>query len=160
MTKNATVIRHNPDLKSAYENVCDLEEQTRHCTPSDRGNWANQNAVFIRALQDMFPLAKTILKGALLRDECRGSHYKPEFAMPDITATDPAGRRKQAEAWCDRFEDNNFKWHKTTVADLAADGQPRISYEDVDTSIIHPRPRLYGIVGGDVIEEVWRERQA
>ena len=33
----------------------------------------------MRALEDMFPLAKTILKGALARDECRGAHYKPKF---------------------------------------------------------------------------------
>ncbi len=30
-----------------------------------RGGWANQEVVFARALEDMFPLAKTILKGAL-----------------------------------------------------------------------------------------------
>jgi succinate dehydrogenase / fumarate reductase flavoprotein subunit len=35
-----------------------------------------------------------------------------------------------------------------------------MSYEDVDTSIIPPRPRLYGLVGADVIEEVWKERSA
>ena len=64
----------------------------------------------------MFPLAKTILKGASLRDECRGAHYKPEFAMPEMTAADPAERRRQAEAWCERFEENNRKWLKTTVA--------------------------------------------
>ncbi|MGD0516293.1 MAG: succinate dehydrogenase flavoprotein subunit [Thermoguttaceae bacterium] len=158
MTKSATVVRHNPDLQSAYDNLRDLEEQARHCTPADRGNWANQNVVFIRALQDMFPLAKTIVKGALMRDECRGAHYKPEFAMPDITAADPADKRRQAEAWCDRFEENNRKWLKTSVAALGPDGEPGISYEDVDTSIIPPRPRLYGMAGGQAIEEVWKER--
>jgi succinate dehydrogenase / fumarate reductase, flavoprotein subunit len=35
-----------------------------------------------------------------------------------------------------------------------------LSYEDVDTTLIPPRPRLYGVVGGDVIERVWKERQA
>ena len=107
----------------------------------------------------MFPLAKAIVKGALLRDECRGAHYKPEFAMPDVAATDPAERRRQAEAWCDRFEENNSKWLKTTIADYSPDGGAQLSYEDVDTSLIPPRPRLYGVVGGEVIEEVWKERQ-
>jgi succinate dehydrogenase / fumarate reductase flavoprotein subunit len=158
MTKNATVMRHNPDLQAAYGQLCEMEEQARHCSLADHGSWANQNVVFARALQDMFPLAKTIVKGALLRDECRGAHYKPEFAMPDITAASAAQRRSQAEAWCDRFEENNRKWLKTTIAKLAPDGEPQITYEDVDTSIIPPRPRLYGIVGGEVIEEVWKER--
>ena len=158
MTKSATVVRHNPDLEAAYARLCAMQEQARHCTPSDCGNWANQNVVFIRALQDMFPLAKTIVKGALLRDECRGVHYKPEFALPDIDATDPPVRRRQAEAWCERFEANNRKWLKTTVAELDPGGEPRIAYEDVDTSIIPPRPRLYGMVGGQAIEEVWKQR--
>jgi succinate dehydrogenase / fumarate reductase flavoprotein subunit len=35
-----------------------------------------------------------------------------------------------------------------------------ITYEDIDTTLIHPRPRLYGLVGGEVIEQVWKERQA
>ena len=45
--------------------------------------------VFARALEDMFPLAKAILAAALRRDECRGAHYKPEFAMPDLAAVRP-----------------------------------------------------------------------
>jgi succinate dehydrogenase / fumarate reductase flavoprotein subunit len=30
---------------------------------------------------------------------------------------------------------------------------------EIDTSHIPPRPRLYGLVGADVIEEVWKSRQ-
>jgi succinate dehydrogenase / fumarate reductase flavoprotein subunit len=116
--------------------------------------------VFTKSLGDMFPLAKLILKGALQRDECRGAHFKPDFAMPGIAATDPAEKRREAEAWCDRFEENTRRWLKTTVAKHGADGHPEISYEDIDTSLIPPRPRLYGLVGGEVIEEVWKQRQA
>ena len=80
--------------------------------------------------------------------------------MPGISATDPAGQRRQAEAWCDRFEENNRKWLKTTIAALDSSGEPQLNYEDVDTSLIPPRPRLYGMVVGQVIERVWQERQA
>ena len=159
MTRVATVVRHNDALEEAYGQVCELEAQAAGATLSDTGNWANQNAVFARALDDMFPLAKTILKGALARDECRGAHYKPEFAMPHVEADDPAERRRRAEAWCDRFDENNRKWLKSTVASLSADGQPELRYEDVDTSLIPPRPRLYGVVGGELIEEVWKSRR-
>ena len=106
----------------------------------------------------MFPLAKLILKGALLRDECRGAHYKPDFEMPGIAATDAEGKRREAEQWCDRFEVNTNKWLKSTIANHGADGHPQITYEEIDTSLIPPRPRLYGLVGGELIEEVWRER--
>lgn len=157
MTRTATVVRRNDQLSDAYGKVAELEERARNCALSDTGNWTNQNVIFTKALLDMFPLAKTILKGALQRDESRGAHYKPEFSMPSLEAEDPAERRKEAEAWCDRFEANTEKWLKTTLADYQED-EPQITYEDVDTSLIPPRPRLYGLVGADVIEEVWNER--
>jgi succinate dehydrogenase / fumarate reductase flavoprotein subunit len=160
MTRTATVVRRNAELEAAYEEVCELEDRWRRCAVSDTGNWTNQNVVFTKSLGDMFPLAKLVLKGALLRDECRGAHFKPEFAMPGIAATDPAGQRAEAEQWCDRFEENTERWLKSTIAECDADGSPQISYQDVDTSLIPPRPRLYGLVGGDVIEEVWKARQA
>lgn len=37
---------------------------------------------------------------------------------------------------------------------------PSLAYEEVDTSLIPPRPRLYGLVGAEVIEQVWGERAA
>ncbi|MBX3413076.1 MAG: succinate dehydrogenase flavoprotein subunit [Pirellulales bacterium] len=160
MTKGATVVRYNKDLEAALAQVYDLTERAKHCSLSDTGNWTNQNVVFTKSLIDMFPLAKTILKGALERDECRGAHFKPDFAMPGLTATDPAEHRRQAEEWCDRFEANSRKWCKSTVASLGADGEPQLAYEDVDTSLIPPRPRLYGLVGAEAIDEAWKARQA
>ena len=161
MTKSATVVRHNrrsaSGIRAGFAKWKSKPGIARRPTAAIGPIRTSSSSA---ALQDMFPLAKTIVKGALLRDECRGAHYKPEFAMPDITATDPAEQRRQAEAWCDRFEENNRKWLKTTVAAHCPDGDPQISYEDVDTSIIPPRPRLYGIVGGQMIEEVWKERHS
>ena len=159
MTKAATVVRNNNSLKSNYELVCELSDRAKRCSLSDTGAWTNQNVVFTKALLDMFPLAKTILQGALQRDECRGAHYKPKFLRSGIEADDPAERRMQAERWCDDFEDNNRKWLKSTVATWTGD-EPDIHYEEVDTSLIPPRPRLYGLVGAEIIEEVWNERQS
>jgi succinate dehydrogenase / fumarate reductase flavoprotein subunit len=159
MTRVATVVRRNDQLEAAYGEVCAMQERWQRCAVSDTGNWTNQNVVFTKALGDMFPVAKLILKGALLRDECRGAHFKPDFAMPGLSATDPAGKRREAEEWCDRFAANTRKWLKSTIATCGPDGSPEISYQDVDTSLIPPRPRLYGLVGAEAIEEVWRERQ-
>ena len=160
MTKAATVVRHNDQLEAAYGTVCELSDRAEQCSLSDTGQWTNQNVVFTRALVDMFPLAKSIVKGALQRDECRGAHYKPAFQMPGLNSDDPAERRRQAERWCDQFEEKNRKWLKTTVATYNAESrEPEIEYEDVDTSLIPPRPRLYGLVGAEIIEEVWKERQ-
>ncbi len=160
MTSATTVVRDNGQLRDARGKVEDLAARTERCSLSDTGNWTNQNVVFTKALRDMFPLARILLDGALARDECRGAHYKPEFDMPGIDAVDPAEHRRQAEAWCDRFEQKNEKWLKTTVATVDSQGQLELSYEEVDTSLIPPRPRLYGLVGAEVIEQVWKERLA
>jgi succinate dehydrogenase / fumarate reductase flavoprotein subunit len=159
MTKAATVVRRNDQLRDAISKVKDLHEQSHKCSLSDSGNWTNQNVVFTKSLIDMFPLALTILEGALARDESRGAHYKPDFSFKALTSTEPVERRRQAEKWCDEFDANNAKWLKSTIATW--DGKEvKLSYEDVDTSLITPRPRLYGLVGAEEIEKVWKERQA
>ncbi|WP_442482608.1 succinate dehydrogenase flavoprotein subunit [Aeoliella sp. SH292] len=160
MTKAATVVRQNDQLAAALEHVSELHERARHCSLSDTGMWTNQNVTFTKNLLAMFPIAKAILAGALKRDECRGAHYKPAFDMPGVESVDPAERRREAERWCDKFEEKNRKFLKSTVASFDSKGNPTLTYEDVDTSLIPPRPRLYGIVGGDIIEQVWKERQA
>jgi len=159
MTKAATVVRRNKQIEDAYQTVSELHDRAENCSLSDTGSWTNQNVIFTKALQDMFPIAKSILKGALQRDECRGAHFKPDFSMPSLDATDPVERKAEAEAWCDRFEANNEKWLKSTVVTWKGK-DPDITYEDVDTSLIKPRPRLYGLVGAEVIMEVWKTRQA
>ena len=159
MTRVATVVRKNEQLTDALSKVDDLHQRAMKAGLSDTGSWSNQNVIFTKSVQDMFPLAKTILKGALQRAECRGAPYKPEFEKPPLTSEDPAERRRQAEAWCDEFEANNRKYLKSTIATWNGDTmQPEITYEDVDTSLAPPRPRLYGLVGAETIEQVWNER--
>ncbi len=159
MTKSATVVRRNDQLTEALGKVHDLYGRAKKCSLSDTGQWTNQNVVFTKALLDMFPIALAILKGALQRDECRGAHYKPAFAFSSLKATEAGERRREAEEWCDRFEANNTKWLKTTIAQWTGD-DVELSYEDVDTTLIPPRPRLYGLVGAEDIEKVWKERAA
>ena len=113
MTRAATVVRYNKPLTEALDKVSELQDRVARCSLSDLGSWSNQNVIFTKALQDMVPVAKCILKGALMRDECRGAHFKPDYAMPSLSATDPVSRRKQAEEWCDRFEANNKRFLKS-----------------------------------------------
>jgi succinate dehydrogenase / fumarate reductase, flavoprotein subunit len=159
MTRVATVVRRNDQLRDAMGKIAELHERAMRVSLSDTGTWSNQNVIFAKTVQDMFPLAKTLLQGALQRDECRGAHYKPDFEKPSLTSKDPAERRRQAEVWCDEFQANNKKFLKSTVATWNHQASmPDIVYEDVDTSLIPPRPRLYGLVGAEDIEEVWNER--
>ena len=156
MTRNATVVRNNQDLTATLVKLDELTERASNVFLSDKGTWTNQNLSFARALDDMLLLAKVIAKGALQRDECRGAHYKPEFQIPSPDADDDIGLRRQAQEWCEAFKKKKDQWLKTTVAEYKADG-PVLSYEDVDTSLVNPRPRTYGLKGAEIIEEVWRE---
>ena len=142
MTKAATVVRNNDQLTDALGKVADLCERAERSSLSDTGNWTNQNVLFTKSLRDMFPLAKAILKGALARDECRGAHYKPEFAMPGVESDDPAERRRQAEKWCDTFEAKNKKWLKSTISTFDNQGEPTLSYEEVEIGRASCRERV------------------
>jgi succinate dehydrogenase / fumarate reductase flavoprotein subunit len=154
MTENVTVVRYNDKIKQTLAKLDELSERYQKAPLADKGQWTNQNLSFTRALGDMLILAKVIAQGALMRDECRGAHYKPDF---EISGLDPAAGdlTGQARKWCERFKQRNDQWLKTTIAEHSPDG-PKLSYEDVDTSLIPPRPRTYGLKGAEEIERVWK----
>ncbi len=159
MTRACTVVRSNKELSVLQDKLEEITLRYQDVGLADTGNWTNQNLSLARVLGDMIDLAKAIVKGALLRDECRGAHYKPEFDIRAPTADDPAELRRQADEWCRTFQAKNEKWLKTTIATYTPDG-PEISYEEVDTSLIPVRPRTYGLKGAEIIEEVWQEKYA
>jgi succinate dehydrogenase / fumarate reductase flavoprotein subunit len=155
MTCNVTVVRQNQQIESTLTKIEELSDRYRNVAISDKSLWTNQNLSFTRALGDMILMARVVAQGALQRDECRGAHFKPDFQIPPPDTDDPAGLRRQAERWCKAFKEQNEKWLMTTDARYTPDG-PRFSYEKVDTSLIPPRPRTYGLKGAEIIEEVWR----
>jgi len=158
MTRNVTVVRHNERLTETLAKLDELADRYGRVGLADQGSWTNQNLVYAHAVGDMILLARVIAKGALLRDECRGAHDKPEFRIPAPDATDAGELRRQARRWCEAFQARNDAWLKTTVAEYAP-ADPKISYRPVDLSLIPPRPRTYGLVGAEVIEETWRRMQ-
>ena len=159
MTRSVTVVRNNKDLAATLAQVNELHARYQNISLSDTSDWTNQNLSFARAVGDMIVMARAITKGALLRDECRGAHYKPEFEIPAPDTDDPAELREQATTWCKAFKKKNDKWLKTSIAEHKPDGA-EFTYEPVDTSLIPPRPRTYGLKGAEIIEEVWRDMTA
>lgn len=119
MTNNMTVVRHNSKLKDTDNKIQELMARYKNISMTDTARWSNQGVTFTRQLWNMFELARVMTIGALMRDESRGAHYKPEF--PDR---------------------NDEKFMKTTKARYTPDG-PSIEYEEVDTSLITPRTRDY-----------------
>lgn len=155
MTANCTVVRHNEKIMQTIQKIDQIAERYQRAPLADSGKWTNQNLSFTRALGDMILLAKVIAMGAMRRDECRGAHYKPAF---DIAGLDPNSKddlTTQARRWCEDFKKRNDKWLKTTIATHAADG-PKLTDEPVDTSLIPPRPRTYGLKGAEEIMRIWK----
>lgn len=158
MTRNVTVVRYNKSLEETVAKVEELADRYENIGCPDGGNWTNQSVSFARALGDMILMARVIARGALMRDECRGAHYKPDFQIPSPDAEDAVTLRQQAESWCKAFKEKNDKWLKSTIAEHNG-RDPKFTYDDVDTSLIPPRPRTYGLKGAEIIEEVWEEMQ-
>jgi succinate dehydrogenase / fumarate reductase, flavoprotein subunit len=124
MTDNCTVVRHNDRLQKTLDECQEWKARYKKVQLSDTGMWTNQNLSFARAVRDMIIMAEAILKGALLRNESRGAHYKPAF--PDR-------------------DDPNFLKATIAIYDAASDS-PTIEYGPVDTSLVAPRARTYGKV--------------
>ncbi|MCZ6683512.1 MAG: succinate dehydrogenase flavoprotein subunit [Planctomycetota bacterium] len=155
MTAGVTVVRHNKKIEETLAKLDEIAERFRRCPLADKGDWTNQNLSFTRALGDMIILARAITLGALRRDECRGAHYKPEFTIPELDPENGGDLKAQARSWCKAFKSNIDRFLKTTLAEHTPEG-PRISSEEVDTSLIPPRPRTYGLKGAEDIERIWR----
>ena len=85
----------------------------------DKGTILNQTYVFANQFSYMLEIALVITKGALLRNEFRGAHYKPEFPHRD---------------------DEN--WLKITMATYQRK-EPEISYRAVDLRYLKPIGRDY-----------------
>jgi succinate dehydrogenase / fumarate reductase, flavoprotein subunit len=122
MTENCTVVRYNDRLAATIEQCEQWKQRYKKVRLSDTGMWTNQNLSFTRALGDMIKYAEALLKGAYLRNESRGAHYKPDY--PDR---------------------NDAEFLKTTLAKYdPATESAKIEYGPVDVSLVPPRARTYG----------------
>src|SRR5690606_8517223 len=83
MTNNMTVVRYNSKLKETDNKILELMERYKKINMTDTSRWSNQGVTFTRQLWNMFELARVMTIGALMRDESRGAHYKPEFPERD-----------------------------------------------------------------------------
>ena len=119
LVSTATVTRENSALSHAMNEIFKIRERMHHITLGDAGRFANQTYMFANQFEAMIEIALVIVKGALLRNESRGSHYKKEFSARDDDA-----------------------WLKTTLASYSPDS-PIISYTRVDTRHLHPQLRDY-----------------
>jgi succinate dehydrogenase / fumarate reductase flavoprotein subunit len=129
MTDNVTVIRHDAKLAETEAKLDALGERWNRIGLPDRSGFANREISFVNQLRNMLVLSRVITRGARMRQESRGAHFKVRDLEKGVTEENALLR-----------DDTNYL--KTTIAEHSADG-PRITYEPVDTSLIPPRPRKY-----------------
>lgn len=119
MVRYTTVWRDNAGLHKAINLIKEIREKYERVALDDRGRFANQGYIFANQLKAMLEIALVVAKGALLRNESRGSHHKTEFPQRD-----------------------DKHWLKTTIAKWQAD-EPDISYMPIDLSYWDPVGRDY-----------------
>jgi succinate dehydrogenase flavoprotein subunit len=129
MTDNVTVVRENGKLKETENKIVELSERWNRIGLTDRSSYGNRELSFVNQLRNMLVIARVMTRGALLRDESRGAHYKVRDLAEGVDESNALPR-------------DDARFLKTTIAEHSADG-PKISYRPVDTSLIQPRPRKY-----------------
>ncbi|MDB6081322.1 MAG: sdhA [Chlamydiia bacterium] len=119
MVKHVTVIRDNDDLIKTIDKIKELRVRQKNISLADTTRFANQTYLFASQFEAMLEVALVITKGALLRNESRGCHFKAQFATR-----------------------NDSEFLKTTIAMFAED-EPKISYLPVNTQYLRPTARDY-----------------
>ncbi|MBX3409395.1 MAG: succinate dehydrogenase flavoprotein subunit [Phycisphaeraceae bacterium] len=122
MTAACTVVRSDQRLGQCMDKLRELRERYSRVCLSDSAAWTNQSFGYARAVGDMLAIADAIARGASLRKESRGAHYRTDFPERD---------------------DANFM--KTTLArHNEQTGTSSIEFVPIDASLILPTARTYG----------------
>ncbi len=120
MLKNASVKRNNKDLQKALDKLKEIERRYENVSIDNKDKILNQTYLLVREFLPMLQIAKAIVKGALLRDESRGCHFKEGFERDDKI------------------------FLKTTIATYNKDTKDiDISYDAVDIRHFEPLQRSY-----------------
>jgi succinate dehydrogenase / fumarate reductase, flavoprotein subunit len=121
MVKHVTVKRNDKQLSETLHSIKEIRERYKNISLADHSSIANQTYIFANQFKYMIELAMVITKGALLRNEFRGSHYKEGYEKRDDT-----------------------NWLKTTLATYTLQrDEPNIDYEEVDLRHFDPSLRDY-----------------
>ena len=141
MLIHCTIERHNDKLDEVIAKIDELDDRAKKVGVTDTSKHANQGAQFVRHLNNMLTLARVIALGARNRDESRGAHFKPNFKERD-----------------------DANWLRTTLAfHKGGTGKGAVNYvreldysiagkaihvtDEVDISLVKPRPRKYEQAG-------------
>lgn len=136
MYKYVAIERDNNGLDACLVELKKILKRWENIGVTDRGNVANQEAMFVRQLRNMILYAMTITKAARMRDESRGAHAKIVLEN---------GKRKMDENGDLIFMGrDDEKFMRVTIVNYdEKTEEPIITYRDFDHSFIKPRLRSY-----------------
>lgn len=119
MDSDVGVFRNGPDLVEALKKIKSIEDRYRKITLVDKSSVFNLELTRALEVGFMIDLAEIIAKGALMRKESRGAHYRKDFPERD---------------------DANFLKH--TIARYTKGGV-ELEYTPVTITKWKPAPRVY-----------------
>ena len=140
MTEN---VHRRPLQRPAEEDVetasSEIKERWKKCNVLDTGNTPTARCPTCNQLWNMLELAEVITTGALLRDESRGAHYKPDFSLPEPKTQGPDARIRVDGA----VEAAPREVGEDDDREATRRSGPKISYEAIATPVLEPEPRWY-----------------
>ncbi len=119
MADRVGIFRTKSELEEAVSKVKELQARYRRGGLRCKGKKFNLDLLWNLELEGMLNVAEVIAKGALAREESRGSHYRLDFTERDDT-----------------------NWLKHTVAHHTPEG-PEFSFKEVNIDKFKPEARKY-----------------
>ena len=151
MYKYVAIERDNNGLDACLVELKKILKRWDDIGITDRGNVANQEAMFVRQLRNMILYAMAITKGARCRDESRGAHAKIVLEN---------GQQKHdadGELVFMGRDDKNFMRVTIVNYDQKTE-EPIVTYREFDHSLIKPRARNYAVAKKEWSSMYWVHR--
>jgi succinate dehydrogenase / fumarate reductase flavoprotein subunit len=119
MMDKVGIFRTRQELEEAVAALAALRERMGRTRPLYDGRRFNLDLLRTYELEGQLQVAEVIARGALMREECRGSHYRRDFEQRD-----------------------DQDWLKHTLAHFTPEG-PRFSFSPVTITRWQPEARKY-----------------
>ena len=120
MSEKVGIFRTREELMQALDKLIEIKKRYRDVGVSSSARHMNYELVGAVELEYMLEVAHTIILGAILREESRGSHFRLDFNTR-----------------------NDKDWLKHTIARMGPDGSPAISFKEVAITRYQPMERKY-----------------
>ncbi|MHB1663784.1 MAG: FAD-binding protein [bacterium] len=120
MRKNVGVFREESLMRKAIEKIEELKERAKNVGVDDKSRLFNTDIIEAYEFKNILLIAEIIAKGAVMRQESRGAHYRNDFPERD-----------------------DEKWLQHTIAKLNSKGGIDFDFSPVKITKFKPQPRTY-----------------